>query len=131
MVKRAPPTWLLLLASAVLDTLLVTIVKMQFNQFGDFDIRSVGSVMDSLLKFMQNPFAAIPTIALFFSPIIAFIALSRLQLSRVYPVLAALHLFFVETFSFFLLDEPVSGRKAIGLCCLVFSIFLVYSEDRK
>lgn len=131
MVKKDTPAWLLLLASAVIDTFLVTIVKMQFNKFGDVDIRSVSGVIDSLLKFLQNPSAAIPIIILCLSPIIAFIALSRLQLSRVYPVLAALHLFFVEMFSFFLLDEPVSGKKAIGLCCLVFSIFLISSETRK
>jgi multidrug transporter EmrE-like cation transporter len=131
MLKGSGIAWWLLISAAFIDTFFITVLKMQCNKFGDIDIGSISGMIGYLIRFLQDPVSAIAAFILIFSPFLSFIALSHLQLSRAYPVLAALHLFFVEIFSLLLLHETASGKKAIGLCCLVLSIFLIYSERTK
>ena len=128
--KRDTSAWLLLAGAGFIDALIITVVKMRFNDLGAIDFSEIAHILDYVLKVIESPFATFAIFAfIFFSPVLSFVALSRLHLSQAYPVLAALHLLFVEMFSQLLLHEPVSAKKATALSCLLLSIFLVYSDS--
>jgi multidrug transporter EmrE-like cation transporter len=128
MVNKETFAWLMLIAAGLVDTVSMTILKVQFNYFGEINISSASAVIDYSMRFFQSPYVLASVAVITFSPLLNLIALSRLQLSRAYPVLAALHLFLIQSFSILLLQEPFSVKKAIGLCLLLLSIFIVYSE---
>lgn len=129
--KSLRSAWGLLMVSAIIETLAITIIKVRFNSIGEIDFSTFPLFADYLRRFFQWLPAGIAIGTLMVSPLLPFIALSRLQLNIAYPVLAALHLFFVEIYSHLLLHEPAGIKKALGLCCILVSLFFFYSDQKK
>lgn len=121
--------WTLLVAGAALDTISITIIKAHFNIIGEINTGSIQALAGYALKFSEFPIAVIAVILLTISPILPFIAISRIQLSLGYPVLAALHLLFVQISGYLLLHEPIEANKAGGVICILISIYFFHKDS--
>ena len=97
--------WGLLIASAFIESLTITIIKRQFNILGKVDLSALSDIFEYSKKLLEPPIVLVAASILIFSPLLPFIVISRMQISLAYPVLVALHLFFITIFSHLLLPQ--------------------------
>jgi multidrug transporter EmrE-like cation transporter len=120
--------WGLLFTAGLIDTLSVLVIKIRLNSLKEIDFNTIGEFFDFCIRFFESPYAVFAVIMLLSSPLLSFIALSRIQISTAYPVLAGFHLFLIESFSHIVLREQPSMNKILGVCCIFVSLFLFYKD---
>jgi multidrug transporter EmrE-like cation transporter len=119
--------WGLVTLSALFDSYAAYVVKGKFNELGRIDLSSWDTAGRYLLTFAKSPLLATAAVTFVLAPVLWFLALNRLDLSRAYPVLVGMHLVFVLILGVALLDEPMTLKKAIGTLLVLAS--LVFFRD--
>ena len=118
--------WGLVALSALFDSYASFIVKAKFNELGRLDYSSWQSVGKYLVSFAKAPILLTAVMTFLLAPILWFVALNRLDLSRAYPVLVGLHLIFILIMGVAFLGEPMTTKKAIGTLMVLASLPLLY-----
>lgn len=121
----------MLVAAAFIETLAVTLLKIRFNEIGGVESASFTYLTGYALKFVESSPAALALCFILVSPILPFIALTRLQLSIAYPVMVALHLSFMLAFTAALLQEPLTGNKLTALGFILLSLVFFFWDQSK
>ena len=115
------PFFLIFLA-AVADSYAAYIIKLKFNELGNFTFSGIwtyGGKLFSSGLFLSGVFAYV------LAPLLGFLALNKLDLSAYYPVSIIFHLVFIIFFAA-LLGESLSLFKILGIGFLILSLFFLF-----
>jgi multidrug transporter EmrE-like cation transporter len=118
----------LIIMSALLDSIAAFIVKNEFNKLGPMDHSSIGTMVSYLISFFKSPILILGIIAFVSAPGLWFLALNKIDLSIGYPVLVGFHLIFVFIFGTFLLNEGITFNKIVGCFFVFLSIYFFYKK---
>ena len=120
----------MIVVAAFGETYAALMVKLRFNILGDIEFDSIDLFLKYFGKFIQSPLLISGGIAFVVAPAAWFLALNRIQLSVGYPVLVALHLFFVIIFGVTLLGEDLNLNKAIGFLFVLISLYFFKDNSK-
>ena len=121
-------TWGLVLIAAFLDVLAILIIKIRLNQLGPINYESFSSISNYILDILKTPQTFLSAIFLVITPMFFGFALSRMNLSLVYPVLIGLTTIFMLIASTMFLKEIVTIKKLLGVLIILIGMFLTYSK---
>jgi multidrug transporter EmrE-like cation transporter len=117
--------WLLIFYAAIADCYAAYVIKLKFNEFGPVDFSNGGAVLDYAFKLLSSGMFISAISAYVIAPFLAFVALSKLELSVFYPVSIIFHMMFIVLLAV-LLGEMISLHKIIGIVLIVISLFFLF-----
>ena len=118
----------LIIMSALLDSIAAFIVKNEFNKLGAMDHSSIGTMVSYMISFFKSPILILGIVAFVSAPGLWFLALNKIDLSIGYPVLVGFHLIFVFIFGTFFLNEGITFNKIVGCFFVFLSIYFFYKK---
>lgn len=120
--------WWLVFLSGILDSLAIIFVKKGLNKIGKIPLEDAGQFFSFIIEFLKNPVSLIGVIFYISSPILWFFALSRLDVSKSYPVLVSIHLLLSTLLAIMLLDEKLTYLKGIGIFMILTGALLLFNK---
>jgi len=125
-IKEFILTWGFIMAAAVFDVVAVIVIKLRLNVLGPVKFSSFMEVMTYCISVISTVQTFIATLVILLSPVLYGFALSRINLSTAYPLIIGFSAISLVLCSIFILNEPVSTHKLIGIITIVFGISLIY-----
>lgn len=119
-------TWGMIVLAAIMDAFGAFVVKMRIDEIGPINFESLRIVIDYFFSLIRSPLALTGGVCILISPIPYAIALSRMEVSVVYPVSVALNFLILIPMTIFFLGESFSLSKAVGIFLIVVSLYLLY-----
>ena len=117
--------WLLIFYAAVADCYAAYVIKLKFNELGAIDFSTSGSMLDYTFKLLGSGMFVSAICAYAMAPLLAFVALSKLELSVFYPVSIIFHMVFIVLLAG-LLGEVISLYKIIGIVLIIISLYFLF-----
>ncbi|OFY71339.1 MAG: hypothetical protein A3G23_04060 [Bacteroidetes bacterium RIFCSPLOWO2_12_FULL_37_12] len=121
--------WGLVILSGILDSSAIILIKKSLNRFGKIPLESVGLTFDYLIDFLKSPISLAGILFYLCSPFIWFLALSRLEVSKAYPVLVSIHLVLSFLLAVMFLDEKLTLIKMIALFMILTGAILLINKQ--
>ena len=122
-------SWGFVILSTVLSALAVFFIKLIFNQFGAIPFNTYNAFVEYFQLFLKSPIAICGILFYLFSPLLWFFALSRLEITMVYPISVSLHLLLTAIIAVLLLGEQITINKIIAMVLILISVFLLYLDS--
>lgn len=119
-------TWGMIIVTVILNVVGVTGVKLKLNELGSLRFDSFESVFFYFTSLIKSPFAVIGGILIMISPFPYLVAVSRMDVSLVYPITVALTCLLLIPISVIFLGESIVTKKAVGILLLIISIWLLH-----
>jgi len=116
----------MLLIGVILNTSGIYIVKMKINSFGAAEFNSFGSVSNYFFMLAKSPLIILGVIVFFVACLPLAVALSRMELSVIYPVSVALNCLILIPLSIIFLGEGITWNKIAGISLILTSLYLLY-----
>lgn len=119
-------TWGFIMTAAVFDVVAVILIKMRLNILGPVKFSSFTETFTYCINVISTVQTFIATLVILLSPVLYGFALSRINLSTAYPLIIGFSAISLVLCSIFILNEPVSTNKLIGIITIVCGISLIY-----
>ena len=119
-------TWGLLLTAALMDVVGVFIIKIKINELGAVNFDSLRTILKYCLMLAKSPLAIVGGVFILISPLPYTIALSRMEISTVYPVSVALNFLILIPLTIIFLGENLTISKITGIFLVIVSLYLLY-----
>ena len=118
-------TWGMIIIAVILNVAGISVVKMKVNELGNFKPDSLQSLWNYFILLIKSPLALMGGVCILIAPVPYLIAVSRMEVSIVYPLTVALTCFILIPVSVIFLGEGMALRKIIGVLMLILSIYLL------
>jgi len=102
------------------------IVKMKINEIGVLQIDSFRNIWNYVITFLKSWLAVSGAVCILLSPFPYAVALSRMEVSVVYPVTVAFNFILLIPIAIIFLGETFSLNKFVGLILIMISLYLLY-----
>jgi multidrug transporter EmrE-like cation transporter len=119
-------TWGFIMTAAVFDVVAVILIKMRLNILGPVKFSSFTETFTYCINVISTVQTFFATLVILLSPVLYGFALSRINLSTAYPLIIGFSAISLVLCSIFILNEPVSTNKLIGIITIVCGISLIY-----
>ena len=119
----------ILFVAAFADSFALFAIKRKFNELGDINLSSFSGFISYMLNFLQSPIMIVAILVYAIAPILSFYAFSKLDLSIGYPLLVALHIFFIIILSGLYLSESITVYKIISGILIIIAVILLYKKN--
>ncbi len=118
-------TWGMVLLAVSLDVFGAFVVKMKLNEMGAVNFGSVRTLVSYFILLAKSPLTVAGAVSILVSPIPYAIALSRMEVSIVYPMVVALTSLILLPLTIIFFKESFSFYKVIGISLVIFSMYLL------
>ena len=118
-------TWGMVFLAVSLDVFGAFVVKMKLNEMGAVNFGSVRILVSYFIPLAKSPLTVIGAVSILVSPIPYAIALSRMEVSIVYPMVVALTSLILLPLTIIFFKESFSFYKVIGISLVIFSMYLL------
>ena len=115
MAKEIIISWGFVLMAALFDCFTIFVVKWRATEVGKFEFGPLHQIREYLINYMSHPLIGLAAVTFVAGPVFGYIALTRLDLTLLYPVSIMLHLIITFMLGIFLLNEPMHLYKMIGI----------------
>ena len=119
-------TWGFIMTAAGFDVVAVILIKMRLNILGPVKFSSFTETFTYCFNVISTVQTFFATLVILLSPVLYGFALSRINLSTAYPLIIGFSAISLVLCSIFILNEPVSTNKLIGIITIVCGISLIY-----
>lgn len=121
--------WGFIFLAALFDCFTLYVVRWRANIVGPFEFGTIPQMKTYVLTYLSHPLVWAGAFSFMLGPVFGYIALTRINLTSVYPVSVTLHMLFTASFGFFLLNEPADAYKGIGLVCMLAGIYFFFKQS--
>ena len=119
-------SWGMIFIGIIMNVLGIYIVKLKINELKGFSFISISAVTNYFLILAKSPPVIIGGIILIAAPLPYAIALSKMDLSVVYPLTVAISCILVLFLTVLFLGESISWNKILATTMILISIILLY-----
>lgn len=119
-------SWGMLLIGVFTNVTGMYLVKMKMNELGGIEVSSLKAVLGYFLIFARSPLAVIGVILFLIAPLPYAIAVSRMELSLVYPLSIALSCLIIVPLTFIFFGESVTLNKIVAIAMILGSLYFLY-----
>ena len=121
-------SWGFVILSGVLDAVAIFMIKHALNSLGSIPFSSINEFVNYLLNLIKSPMAIVGGIGYIASPILWFLAMSRLDITLAYPVIVALHIIVAPLLAILFLGEEFTYSKLIAVLSIIFGVIILYTN---
>ena len=100
------------------------IIKWRVSQFGALPGETEGKIY-FLLQCLIDPFILLGFVSAFFAALMWILAMAKMNISEAYPVVTALLTLLTSMGGVFILSEPLSGQKVMGIALVCLGVLVM------
>jgi multidrug transporter EmrE-like cation transporter len=119
---------ILVLLTAVLTMGANLMLRVGIDAAGGFSAGGATQLLHALVRLFMQPMFAIGFVVYFLAALIWFRVVATEPLSVAYPILVSLTFSLVTAAAVFILSEPISARKVVGLVVILAGILIISLE---
>lgn len=120
--------WGFIFLAALFDCFTLYVVRWRATTVGPFEFGTFAQMKNYVLTYINHPLVWLGALSFGLGPIFGYIALTRINLTLLYPVSVTAHMLLTVCFGFFLLHEPANVYKGIGLLCMLAGIYFFFKN---
>jgi multidrug transporter EmrE-like cation transporter len=117
----------MIILAVILNVAGIALIKLKLNEIGSIKVDSLSSAWNYLIVLLRSPLAVAGGIFILIAPVPYLIAVSKMDVSIVYPLTVALTCLILLPISVVFLGEGMALRKMIGVIMLIISVYLLRS----
>lgn len=127
-IKDFITTWGMIFLAVLMNTIGIYLIKLKMNEIGSINFESFSTIIRYFLQLISKPLAILGGVIFFIAPLASAIAMSKMELSIVFPLTVALSCFLIVLLSIFTLGESISISKIIAIILILIGIYLLYRQ---
>jgi multidrug transporter EmrE-like cation transporter len=120
--------FVLVLLTAALTMAANLMLRVGIDAAGGFSVSGATQLVHALVRLFMQPMFAIGFVVYFLAALIWFRVVATEPLSVAYPILVSLTFSLVTAAAVFILSEPISARKVVGLVVILAGILIISLE---
>ena len=125
-IKEFFSTWGMVFLSVLMNTIGIYLIKLKMNEIGSINLESLRTIIWYFIQLIRMPLAILGGIIFFLAPLPSAIAMSKMELSVVFPLTVALSCLLLVPMSVLTLGESISAGKISAIIIILIGIYLLY-----